>query len=51
MELYGHKNIYVMDASVYPTGLSVNLQITTMSLVLRASQTLALKKSEKLSQF
>lgn len=51
MELYGHKNIYVMDASVYPTGLSVNPQITTMSLVLRASQTLALKKSEKLSQF
>jgi choline dehydrogenase-like flavoprotein len=39
-ELYGHKGIYVMDASFYPTGLSVNPQITTMSSVLRASRNL-----------
>ncbi|TGK11715.1 FAD-binding protein [Leptospira fletcheri] len=45
-ELYGHKNIYVIDASVFPTGLSVNPQITTMSVSLRASRALAARKSE-----
>ncbi|MBM9499628.1 GMC family oxidoreductase [Leptospira sp. 201903071] len=48
LELYGHKNIFVIDASVYPTGLSVNPQITTMSFALRASEELASKKQEKL---
>lgn len=48
LELYGHKNIFVIDASVYPTGLSVNPQITTMSLALRASEALASKRQEKL---
>ncbi|MCG6191661.1 GMC family oxidoreductase N-terminal domain-containing protein [Leptospira sp. FAT2] len=48
LELYGHKNIFVIDASVYPTGLSVNPQITTMSLALRASESLASKRQEKL---
>ncbi|MBM9576809.1 GMC family oxidoreductase [Leptospira sp. 201903070] len=48
LELYGHKNIFVIDASVYPTGLSVNPQITTMSFALRASEELASKKKEKL---
>ena len=43
-ELYGHKNIFVMDASVFPTGLSVNPQITTMSASLRASRRLATEK-------
>ncbi|PJZ71050.1 GMC family oxidoreductase [Leptospira perolatii] len=43
-ELYGHKNIYVMDASVYPTGLSVNPQITTMSISLKAAKSLGAKK-------
>jgi choline dehydrogenase-like flavoprotein len=47
LELFGHKNIFVMDASIYPTGLSVNPQITTMSLVLRASRTLASQKEER----
>lgn len=47
MEIYGHKNIFVMDASVYPTGLSVNPQITTMSIVLRASRNLATQKEER----
>lgn len=46
-ELYGHKNIFVMDASVIPTGLSVNPQITTMSLSLRASRTLAAEKKNR----
>ncbi len=45
-ELYGHKNIFVMDASVYPTGLSVNPQITTMSVNLRAAKALAKRKAE-----
>jgi choline dehydrogenase-like flavoprotein len=48
-ELFGHKNIYVMDASVYPTGLSVNPQITTMSLSLRAARRLSSKKEEILN--
>ncbi|EQA35304.1 GMC oxidoreductase [Leptospira inadai serovar Lyme str. 10] len=47
-ELYGHKNIFVMDASVYPTGLSVNPQITTMSINVRAARALASRKSEVL---
>ncbi|WP_174705665.1 GMC family oxidoreductase N-terminal domain-containing protein [Leptospira kobayashii] len=47
LEIYGHKNIFVMDASVYPTGLSVNPQITTMSIVLRASRNLAKQKEER----
>ncbi|PJZ83483.1 GMC family oxidoreductase [Leptospira harrisiae] len=47
LEIYGHKNIFVMDASVYPTGLSVNPQITTMSIVLRASRNLASQKEER----
>lgn len=46
-ELYGHKNIFVMDASVFPTGLSVNPQITTMSVVLRAARKLAQEKDER----
>jgi choline dehydrogenase-like flavoprotein len=46
-ELYGHKNIFVMDASVIPTGLSVNPQITTMSMSLRASRTLAAEKEKR----
>lgn len=47
MEIYGHKNIFVMDASVYPTGLSVNPQITTMSIVLRAARNLAGQKEDR----
>ncbi|TGN19853.1 GMC family oxidoreductase N-terminal domain-containing protein [Leptospira idonii] len=47
LELFGHKNIFVMDASVYPTGLSVNPQITTMSVVLRASRNLAKQRQER----
>ncbi|GBF51394.1 GMC-family oxidoreductase [Leptospira ryugenii] len=47
LELYGHKNIFVMDASIYPTGLSVNPQITTMSLVLRAARQLAQEKKQR----
>lgn len=46
LELYGHKNIFVIDASVYPTGLSVNPQITTMSFALRAAEALASKKGK-----
>lgn len=46
-ELYGHKNIFVMDASWIPTGLSVNPQITTMSSVLRAARALGAKKAER----
>lgn len=48
LELYGHKNIFVIDASVYPTGLSVNPQITTMSIALRATEALASQKQEKI---
>ncbi|MDH4261789.1 MAG: GMC family oxidoreductase N-terminal domain-containing protein [Spirochaetia bacterium] len=40
-ELYGHKNIFVMDASVFPTALGVNPQITTMAVIMRAARTLA----------
>ncbi len=47
LELFGHKNIFVMDASIYPTGLSVNPQITTMSMVLRAARHLSKQKSER----
>lgn len=47
-ELYGHENIFVMDASVYPTGLSVNPQITTMSLALKASRQLAGEKKQRI---
>jgi len=47
-ELYGHKNIFVMDASIYPTGLSVNPQITTMSLNLKAARLLGQEKSKRL---
>ncbi|MCE9501760.1 MAG: GMC family oxidoreductase [Leptospira sp.] len=47
LELYGHKNIFVMDASIYPTGLSVNPQITTMSAALRAARKLAAEKSAR----
>lgn len=46
-ELYGHRNIFVMDASWIPTGLSVNPQITTMSSVLRAARKLGGEKSER----
>ncbi len=46
-ELYGHKNIFVMDASWIPTGLSVNPQITTMSSSLRASRRLAGQKADR----
>ena len=38
LELYGHKNIFVMDASVFPTALGVNPQITTMAFAMRASR-------------
>jgi choline dehydrogenase-like flavoprotein len=48
LELYGHKNIFVMDASIYPTGLSVNPQITTMSLILRAARALSKQKEERI---
>ena len=48
-ELYGHENIFVMDASWYPTGLSVNPQITTMSAALRASTKLAAQKATRLA--
>lgn len=48
LELYGHKNIFVMDASVYPTGLSVNPQITTMSMAMRNSRRLG-KEKDRLS--
>lgn len=47
-ELYGHKNIFVLDASVFPTGLSVNPQITTMSVSLRAATRLSEQKQERL---
>ncbi len=47
-ELYGHKNIFVMDASWYPTGLSVNPQIATMSSVLRAARKLSAQKRDRL---
>lgn len=47
LEIYGHSNIFVMDASIYPTGLSVNPQITTMSLALRAARRLASQKAER----
>jgi choline dehydrogenase-like flavoprotein len=47
-ELYGHRNIFVMDASWIPTGLSVNPQITTMSSALRAARKLAGEKSKRL---
>lgn len=46
-ELYGHKNIFVMDASLFPTGLSVNPQITTMSISLRAARALASQKEKR----
>ncbi len=39
-KLFGHKNIFVMDASWYPTGLSANPQLATMSSVLRSVQKL-----------
>lgn len=42
LELYGHPGIFVMDASVYPTGLSVNPQITTMAIALKASRGMVL---------
>ena len=48
-ELYGHKNIFVIDASWIPTGLSVNPQITTMSSALRAARKLAGEKAKRLS--
>lgn len=48
LELYGHKNIFVMDASVYPTGLSVNPQITTMTVALRAARELAKEKDKRI---
>ncbi len=48
LELYGHKNIFVMDASVFPTGLSVNPQITTMSVVLKAARKLASEKEARI---
>lgn len=47
-ELYGHKNLFVMDASWVPTGLSVNPQITTMSSVLRAARRLAGQKTKRI---
>jgi choline dehydrogenase-like flavoprotein len=48
LELYGHENIFVMDASVYPTGLSVNPQITTMSISLKAARQLAKEKDKRI---
>ncbi|HNJ03852.1 MAG TPA: GMC oxidoreductase, partial [Leptospiraceae bacterium] len=42
------RNIFVMDASWIPTGLSVNPQITTMSSALRAARKLAGEKSKRL---
>lgn len=48
-ELYGHENVFVMDASWYPTGLSVNPQITTMASALRAARKLAGQKAERIS--
>ncbi|MCE9600464.1 MAG: GMC family oxidoreductase, partial [Spirochaetia bacterium] len=47
-ELYGHKNIFVMDACWIPTGLSVNPQITTMSSNLRAARKLAGQKADRI---
>jgi choline dehydrogenase-like flavoprotein len=47
-ELYGHDNIFVMDASWIPTGLSVNPQITTMSSALRAARKLGAQKAERI---
>ena len=44
-ELYGHQKIYVMDASWYPTGLSVNPQVATMASALRAARKLGRQKS------
>ena len=46
-ELHGHPNIFVMDASWIPTGLSVNPQITTMSAALRAARKLGGEKRER----
>ncbi len=48
-ELYEHENIFVMDASWFPTGLSVNPQITTMSSVLRAARKLAGEKTRRIA--
>jgi choline dehydrogenase-like flavoprotein len=47
-ELYGHKNIFIMDASVFPTALSVSPQISTIVVSLRAARKLAEEKSERL---
>ncbi len=46
-EMHGHPNIFVMDASWIPTGLSVNPQITTMSSVLRAARKLGGEKRNR----
>ena len=46
-EMFGHPNIFVMDASWVPTGLSVNPQITTMSSTLRAARKLAGEKRNR----
>jgi choline dehydrogenase-like flavoprotein len=48
LELYGHDGIFVMDASVYPTGLSVNPQITTMSIAMKAARQLASEKGKRI---
>ena len=37
-ELYGHKNIYVMDGSWMPTAIGVNPQILIMSATMRAAR-------------
>lgn len=43
LELYGHKNLYVMDASWFPTSLGVNPQITVTASILKAAGALAQK--------
>ena len=44
LELFGHRGIFVMDASVFPTGLGVHPQLTTMTTVLFASRQLGRSK-------
>ncbi len=47
LELYGHKNIYVMDASWFPTSLGVNPQVMVTAGALRASAALARKARQE----
>ena len=39
--VHGHENLYVMDASVFPTAVGVNPQLSVMALSHYAAQQLA----------